>query len=596
MYEPTLARLFDIIDVQLHKFPKKNMFNKKVANSWKEYSTREVKELIDRLSAGLLSLKVGFKEDSPEGVDKIVIVSNNCPEWMILDIAVQQVGAVLVPVYPTTNPSEFIYILKETEAKYVFVGDDEILKNFENSIGESSFVKDIYTFEKTNKKNWQELLQEKDATINEKISNIKSSITPERIATIIYTSGTTGLPKGVMLSHKNIVSNLIFDKRDLPFPDAPQWKTISFLPLNHIFERVVNYFYMLSGVSIYYVSDISLIGEYMKEIKPDVFTTVPRLLEKVFEKIMATGHALSGLKRKIFFWSVGLAQKYDNRKKLSSYYKLKLSIADKLVYRKWRNALGGNIKFIVSGGAACQVKLLRIFYAAKIQIIEGYGPTENSPVIAANRRVDNDIYFGTVGVPFGDQQVKIAEDGEILVKGPCVMMGYYKNPELTSETIIDGWLHTGDVGTWIENRYIKITDRKKEIFKTSGGKYVAPLPIENKLKENALIEQAMIIGEGEKFVAALIVPAFDTLKSYLSKKGISYSNNENMINKKEVVDIYTNILTKTNKHFNKVEQIKKYKLLSIPWSIETGEMSPKMSLKRKSILEKYETEIDQIYS
>ena len=590
------SRLFDIVDVQLQKFPKSDMLCIKEGSKWIKYSTQDVKNIVDQLSCGLLEMGIGFKDHTPEGVDKIVVISQNRPEWIMLDLAVQQVGAVLVPVYPTTNPTELNYILNESEAKLVFIGDEDILDRFDTCISEATTIKEIFSFDTTRITNWKTLLKNADEACTSKISAIKAEIQPERIATIIYTSGTTGLPKGVMLSHKNIVSNLIFDKRDLPFPDAPEWKAISFLPLNHVFERVVNYFYILSGVSIYYVTDISLIGEYLKDVRPNVFTTVPRLLEKVFEKILTTGRSLSLLKRKIFFWSVGVAQKYDNHKKLSSFYKFQLRLADKLVYNKWRKALGGKVELIVAGGAACQERLLRIFHAAKINVIEGYGPTENSPVIAANRQVNNELKIGTVGVPYGDQEVKIAEDGEICVKGPCVMMGYYKQPELTAETVIDGWLHTGDIGVWVENKYIKITDRKKEIFKTSGGKYVAPQPIERKLKESALIEQAMVVGDGEKFVGALIVPAFHILKSYMEEKNIPFTTNEEAIRHKDIINVYTRIITRINKNFNKVEQIKKYKLLQDEWTVDTGELSPKLSLKRKIIAEKYAEEIAHIYA
>ncbi len=590
------SRLFDIVDVQLQKFPKSDMLCIKEGSKWIKYSTQDVKNIVDQLSCGLLEMGIGFKDHTPEGVDKIVVISQNRPEWIMLDLAVQQVGAVLVPVYPTTNPTELNYILNESEAKLVFIGDEDILDKFDTCISEATTVKEIFSFDTTRITNWKTLLKNADEACTSKISAIKAEIQPERIATIIYTSGTTGLPKGVMLSHKNIVSNLIFDKRDLPFPDAPEWKAISFLPLNHVFERVVNYFYILSGVSIYYVTDISLIGEYLKDVRPNVFTTVPRLLEKVFEKILTTGRSLSLLKRKIFFWSVGVAQKYDNHKKLSSFYKFQLRLADKLIYNKWRKALGGKVELIVAGGAACQERLLRIFHAAKINVIEGYGPTENSPVIAANRQVNNELKIGTVGVPYGDQEVKIAEDGEICVKGPCVMMGYYKQPELTAETVIDGWLHTGDIGVWVENKYIKITDRKKEIFKTSGGKYVAPQPIESKLKESALIEQAMVVGDGEKFVGALIVPAFHILKSYMEEKNIPFTTNEEAIRHKDIINVYTRIITRINKNFNKVEQIKKYKLLQDEWTVDTGELSPKLSLKRKIIAEKYAEEIAHIYA
>ena len=360
----------------------------------------------------------------------------------------------------------------------------------------------------------------------EKVEAIKKTIPVEQVATIIYTSGTTGTPKGVMLTHKSVYFNAFSGKASFPFPDAPEQKVLSFLPLNHIFEKVASYIYMFSGMSIYYAESLDTIGENLLEIKPDGFSTVPRLLEKVFEKIMIKGEQLSGIKRNLFYWAVALGEKYDNLIPGNWWYRTQLKIANKIIFSKWREGLGGNVKFIVTGGAACQVKLLRIFNAAQIPVFEGYGPTENSPIISINLNRPGGSKFGTVGHVIQGVELKLQPDGEICVAGPSVMKGYYKRPDLTAETIIDGWLHTGDIGELIDGKYLKITDRKKELFKTSGGKYVAPQPIENKMKESPFIEQIVLVGDNKKFVSALIVPGFSKLKEWVKQHGIEFKSNE----------------------------------------------------------------------
>jgi long-chain acyl-CoA synthetase len=384
-------------------------------------------------------------------------------------------------------------------------------------------------------------------------------------------------------------------KASFPFDDAPGKRVLSFLPLNHIFERTVSYIYMASGLCIYYAESLETIGENLLEVRPGGFTTVPRLLEKVYEKIMAKGEALTGLKRKLFFWSVELGLRYDNQRRGSAWYNLKLSVARKLIFSKWKAALGGNIEFIVTGGAACQERLLRVFNAAGIPVYEGYGPTENSPVISVNRRAPGGNRFGTVGPPLDGQEVKLAEDGEILVKGPSVMMGYYKRPDLTAEVMKDGWLLTGDIGVWAHDRFLKITDRKKELFKTSGGKYVAPQPIENKLKESIYVEQVLVVGPERKFVGALIVPAFGALRDWMRQNGIAFTTNDQAILDPQVQQHYRHIVDGFNGAFNHVEQIKRFELMPREWSIDSGEMTPKMSLKRKVIMEKYSAAVERIY-
>ena len=592
-----LKRLFDCIDYQLSKFPKADMLAAKVNGRWQSYSTAEVKETVNALSAGFLKNGYSGNNMTIDGADKIAIVSNNCPEWIFIDMAVQQTGAILVPIYPTTNPIELEFILKDSAAKMIFVSDKELYEKVLTVLDRLPDLKSIYCFDEIEGvENWKTLLAD-EYELLQKVSDIKATISPKHVATIIYTSGTTGVPKGVMLSHENIYSNLQFSKESFPFPDAPEMKVLSFLPLNHIFEKMASYIFLYSGISIYYAESMETIADNLREIKPDGFTTVPRLLEKVFEKIMAKGNELTGAKRKLFFWAVNLAEKYDNNVSGGIWYKTQVALANKLVFIKWREALGGNISFVISGGAACPVKLLRIFNAAQIPVYEGYGPTENSPVISVNRRKPkNDTKFGTVGPPISGIEVKLAEDGEILVKGPTVMVGYYKRPDLTAEVIIDGWLHTGDIGTWDSGRFLKITDRKKELFKTSGGKYVAPQPIENKLKESNFVEQVIVIGADKKFVAALIVPAFSMLRHWMRENNIPFVNNEDAIRNPKVRDFYTNLVDSFNKYFNRVEQIKKFELLPAEWSVNTGEMTPKMSVKRKVVLEKYKDAVEKLYS
>ncbi len=595
MDEP--RRLFDCIELQLEKFPKEDMLAAKVNGSWKKYGTSEVRDIVNKLSAGLLQLSLSGNDMSDEATDKIAIISNNRPEWLFTDLAVQQTGAVLVPVYPTTNPNELQFILNNAEVKCMFVSSEELLNKVKSISRNVPSLKNIYAFDKIEgHPHWTELTESATAETLKRVEEIKSSISEDHLATIIYTSGTTGTPKGVMLTHKNIVSDGLYGIESFPFPKKPEYKVLSFLPLNHIFEKCVSYIYMFLGISIYFAEGFETIGDNLREVKPDGFNTVPRLLEKVFERIMSKGNELSGIKRKLFFWSVAIAEKYDNNISGGPLYKMKLSIANKLVFSKWREALGGNIKFVITGGAACPEKLLRIFNGAKIPLYEGYGPTENSPVIAVNRQEPGGTKYGTVGPPIKGIEVKLAEDGEICVRGSTVMKGYYKRPDLTAETIIDGWLHTGDIGVWVDNKFLKITDRKKELFKTSGGKYVAPQPIENKLKESPYIEQVIVVGAERKFVGALIVPSFSNLKVWMQQQRLTFTSNEEVISNPKVLEMYKQVVEAINQNFNHVEQIKKFELLSREWSIETGEMTPKMSLKRKIIMEKYRDAIERIYA
>jgi len=588
-------RLFDCIEHQLTQFPQEVMLAGKENGGWRTYSTSEVAGTVNALSAGLLSLGLSGNDFTPEGSDKIAIISSNRPEWLMADMATQQIGVIWVPVYPTTNPLELTFILNDASVKYMFASNQELYNKVMSIKDKVPCLKEVYTFDQIEgAKHWTELCL-KDPALLEQVEVIKKTIPVEQVATFIYTSGTTGTPKGVMLTHHSIYFNLQSGKISFPFPDAPDQKVLSFLPLNHIFEKVASYIYMYSGMSIYYAESMETIGENLKEVAPDGFSTVPRLLEKVFEKIMLKGEALTGLKKKLFFWAVALGEQYDNLKPGSAWYQFQLKLANKLIFSKWREGLGGNVKFIVTGGAACQVKLLRIFNAAQIPVYEGYGPTENSPIISINLRTPGDTKFGTVGLPIQGVQLKLEEDGEICVAGPSVMKGYYKLPELTAETIINGWLHTGDIGVIEDGKYLKITDRKKELFKTSGGKYVAPQPIENKMKESPFIEQIVLIGDNKKFVSALIVPGFSKLRDWAKHHGIEYTSNEAIIQNTMVLATFESIVAEYNQLFNQVEQVKKFTLIPREFTIDKGEMTPKLSIRRKQVLANFEKEIETMY-
>jgi long-chain acyl-CoA synthetase len=598
MIEP--QRLFDCLEYHSEKDQLDDMLAAKESGQWKKYSTQQVKNIVDDLSAGLLHIGISGGDMTVEGRDKIAILSKNRPEWLMLDLAVQQIGGVLTPVYPTINVNELLFVLSDAQVKIAFVNDEELFLKVMSLKDKLPCLKEIYSFEHVaNAKHWKELLDHGSPAVKEKIKAISGKIGYKDLATIIYTSGTTGTPKGVMLSHENILSNVM---ACMPcFPPGTRLRTLSFLPLNHIFERMVSYLYLFRGTSIYYAESFETIGENLKEVKPHMFTTVPRLLEKVYDKIMQKGNELKGVKRKLFFWAHGLAEKFDINKKQSLSYQFQLSLANKIVFSKWREALGNNIICIVTGGAACQVRLIKIFTAAKIPIMEGYGLTETSPVIAVNRYNEKERMIGTVGPLIDGVEVKIAEDGEILCKGPNVMMGYYKRPDITANEMTGEWYHTGDIGMLVEAphnktlKFLKITDRKKELFKTSGGKYVAPLPIENKLKESPFIEQVMLVGAERKFVGALIVPSFPNLRDWANKNGIGSKTDEELIRDQKLIDMYKNLVESFNKYFNHVEQVKKFELLAHEWSVDTGEMTPKLSLKRKVIMEKYRDAIDRIY-
>jgi long-chain acyl-CoA synthetase len=592
------TRLFDCIDVQLARFPQEAMLAaKEEGGIWRKYSTAEVKELVDRLAAGLLHLGISGNDMSVEKRDKIALISNNRPEWMLLDLAVQKTGAVLVPIYPTLAANELEFVLNDAEVKLVFVSDKELYHKVQSVRDKVPSIKAVFTFDYLQPSlHWKEIMSKAGEEDLKKLEIAASSIRYDDMVTIIYTSGTTGTPKGVMLSHKNILSNVISSTEVFAEFCAPGDRALSFLPLNHIFERMVTYIYLFNGVSVWYAESLEKIGDNLKEVQPALFTTVPRLLEKVYERIMGRGQELTGLKKKLFFWAVDVGSRFEAGTNQGFLYNTQLALANKLIFKKWREGLGGKVKAIVTGAAACQVRLLRVFTAGKMVIMEGYGLTETSPVIAVNRFNESGRRFGTVGPVIKGVEVKLEEDGEICCKGDNVMMGYYKRPDLTAEVIDkDGYFHTGDIGVMQEGKFLKITDRKKEIFKTSGGKYVAPQPIENKMKESKFIEQMIVVGPERKFAGALIVPSFENLKVWAAQNNISFGTVHDLIRNPAVLEMFKNIVEEFNKDFNHVEQIKKFELCANEWTVDGGELTPTLKLKRKVIMEKYRDAIERIY-
>jgi len=583
-----VKRLFDVARFQLAHYPKTDMLTAKVNGKWTPYSTREVVEMSDMFSRGLLVLGI-----NPG--DKIAMISNNRPEWNISDLGILQTGAIDVPVYPTISENDYKFIFNDAEVKLCLVSDKALYDKVMLIKNEVPTLKEIYSFDIIpGVKNWKEILDAGMKGDQQEVEKIKAGISENDLATLIYTSGTTGTPKGVMLSHKNIVSNSYACMERLPVDQSA--KALTFLPVCHVYERMIHYLYMLRGVSIYYAESMDTIGDNLKEVKPHVFTAVPRLLEKVYDKIVAKGNELSFPKKNLFNWALKLGHEYDVIGK-SGWYKFRLSIARALVFKKWKEALGGNVRAVASGSAALQPRLARVFMAAGIPVMEGYGLTETSPVVSVNCEENNAVRIGTVGLPIRDVEVKFAEDGEICVKGPNLMLGYYKRPDLTKEVIdAEGWFHTGDIGTLEEGRFLKITDRKKEIFKTSGGKYVAPQMIENKFKESAFIEQVIVIGENQKHPAALIVPAFAFVKGWCEKHGIPAKTHEEIAGNAEVKKRIKEEIDKLNASFGQWEQVKKIELLPEEFTIGNNELTPTLKLKRKIILAKYVHLINKIYA
>jgi long-chain acyl-CoA synthetase len=524
-----VSRLFDYLTVQATERPNQPFLSSKVTENgqkiWKPYTFREVADICDRVSQALINL--GIKKD-----DKIALCSPNRPEWTFIDIACMQIGAILIPLYPTASSNDFKFICTDAEVKLAFVADKALYDKLQAIRTELPTLQDIYTIEDVpGVKNWKTIFADIKSTPD--VPAAKASVKEKELATIIYTSGTTGNPKGVMLSHYNMVSNLSATDQILPF--HPEGKALSFLPLSHIYERVGFFGYLKNAMYIHYAENMETIAENLKEVHPFVFTTVPRLLEKVYEKIMEKGNELTGFKKKLFEWSLVVGNKYELNKDLGLSYRIQLALARKLVFTKWQEALGGNVQFIITGAAPLQPRLGRLFSAAGVIVLEGYGLSEASPGISVNRVEEPGRLIGSVGIPLPNVHVKLAEDGEILAKGPNIMMGYYKRPDLTAEVIDEeGYLHTGDIAEWIDGKFLKITDRKKELFKTSGGKYVAPAPIENKLKESKYIEQVMLVGDNRKYVTALIVPSFLHLQAWAKDNGVNYESNKQIIGTEKI--------------------------------------------------------------
>lgn len=587
--DPNKTRLFDFIYHQQAKYPQPDCLASKVNGSWKKLSTAEVIDKSNAFSRGLLAL--GVKPG-----DKIALISNNRFEWNIADIGILQIGAIGVPVYPTISEREYAYIFNDAEVKYCFVSDRTLYNKVDAIRTQVASLKEVFCFEpEEGIKNWEEVLEMGKDADQQQVELLKQGVNAKDMATLIYTSGTTGNPKGVMLSHANIASNAIASRERLPVSETAI--ALSFLPVCHIYERMLIYLYTYSGVSIYYAESMDTIGENIREVKPHIFTAVPRLLEKVFDKIMAVGAELTGLKRKLFFWAVSVAEQYEPYGANGPFYELRLAIARKLIFKKWQQSLGGNIKAVASGSAPLNPRLARIFNAAGIPVFEGYGLTETSPVISVNCDVNKGMKIGTTGRPLKDVQVRIADDGEILVKGPNVMMGYYKKPEQTAEAIdLEGWFHTGDIGEMVDGQYLKITDRKKEMFKTSGGKYIAPQVMENKFKESRFIEQLIVLGESRKHPAALIVPSFAFVRAWAERKNIPVGADAELIKNPAVIARFQQEIDDLNKNFGHWEQIKKFVLLPKEFSIDGGELTPTLKLKRKEIYKKYASEIESIYA
>ena len=580
----TITRVFDLLQYNLEKFPKEEFISGKVKGAWVKYSTQKFADTVDLLSKGLVSIGMGK-------ASRIGVMSHNRPEWNLSDFAIMQIGAYQIPLYPTLAEHDIKFILENAEVTVVFAADEALYNKLQTVNKELKTPVKIYTFDEVaGAENWSVLLEAGKTQQQVNLDEYRAGVKAEDILTLIYTSGTTGTPKGVMLTHDNLVKN--FENSAVLLPEGIR-KGLSFLPLSHIFERMVVYLYLYSDVGVYYAESMDTIVADIQFVQPNVFSTVPRLLEKVYEKIMEKGKALTGIKRGIFFWSVALAEKYETKN--SWFYNFELAIARKLVFKKWQEALGGNIVVIVSGGAALNPRLARIFWAAGMPVFEGYGLTETSPVITVNHF--GNTMFGTVGPAIEGVEIKIAEDGEVLARGHAIMKGYYLRDDLTAETIDkDGWFHTGDIGQIVGGRFLKITDRKKEIFKTAGGKYVAPQTIENKFKETVLVEQVMVLGENRKFPAALIVPNFVALKAWAAKKGINYTTDAEMIENSQVIEKFNQIVELSCKDFGKWEQVKRFALLPKQWSIDGGELTPKLSLKRKVILEKNADIIEKIYA
>ena len=585
-----IKRLFDFPYYQLKKHPLEAALVTKYNGKWNKTSTQEYIDKANMISRALLRL--GVKPN-----DKIALISStNRTEWCIMDIGILQLGAQNVPIYPTISAADYAYVLNHSESKYCFVSDAELYKKAKEASAQVPSLEEIYCFEELeNGKNWQEVLElGKDNSNQEDVEALKKEVKPEDLATLIYTSGTTGLPKGVMLSHDNVVSNVLASEERLPLIYG-ETRVLSFLPVCHIFERMLIYLYQYSSTSIYFAEAIEKIGQNAKEIKPNLMSVVPRLLEKVYDSIMAKGNELSGIKKVLFFWAVGIGHKYKPYGQNGWWYEKKLGLARKLIFSKWKEGLGGSLDTMVSGSAALQPRLSRIFSAAGMYIMEGYGLTETSPVVSVNKYANNGFKIGTVGKPIENVEVKIADDGEILIKGPNVMLGYYKDPEKTGSVMTGDYFHTGDKGEIDKDGFLKITGRKKEIFKTSGGKYVSPALLENELKQSRFIEQVMVVGEGEKMPAAIVQVNFDYVKTWAEKHELIFDTIDDVANNQQVIDRIQKEVDHCNTKFGKWEQIKRFELTPEIWTVDNNLLTPTFKPKRTEIQKKYQDLYDKIY-
>lgn len=587
MQQPT--RLFDFAYWERDNYNLEKAFVSKYQGTWETTSSEDYINKGNIISRALLRLGV-------QANDKIAVISlTNRTEWHIMDLGVLQIGAQNVPIYPTISIEDYEYVLNHSESKYCFISCEFVYEKIK-AIKDNTSLIEIYSFnEIPGCKHWTELLElGADPSNQSEVDALKDAVKEEDLATIIYTSGTTGKPKGVMLSHRNVVKNVIYSCDRLPLERGSS-RALSFLPICHIFERVITYIYQYVGVEIVFAESLETISDNLKEFKPEVMTAVPRLLEKVYDSIIAKGAALTGIKKMLFFWAVNLGLHYEPYGQNGWWYERKLKLARKLIFSKWKEGLGGNLKLIASGSAALQPRLARIFNAAELGVMEGYGLTETSPVVSVNDMRDGKFRIGTVGKLIADTEVKIAEDGEILVKGPQVMMGYYKDPEKTAEVIKDGYFHTGDIGELDSDGFLRITDRKKEMFKTSGGKYVAPQLLENRFKQSRFIEQIMVVGEGEKMPAAIIQPDFVFLGNWAKKKGIAFTNNEELIASEKVIKRIQKEVDEANEDFAKFEKVKQFRLSSIQWTPDSGHLTPTMKLKRKIVKEFHKDLYESIY-
>ena len=581
-----ITRVFDCIEYQKNNYPQDKSLVYKEKNNWKSYSSQDFITISNNVSRSLL--KLGLKPN-----DKVaIIVPVNQPKWHFLDIGILQIGAQNVPLYATLSEKDYQYVLNHSDSKYCFIAGDDIYEKVKKVLDKTQ-LKEVFRIDRQSDIGWESFLKlGKDETSQAKVEELKKSIKPKDLATIIYTSGTTGTPKGVMLSHHNIVENIKATADRLNI-EGPGKKTISYLPVSHVFERTAGYYSQMMGFSTYFAESIELLGDNIREVRPSMMAVVPRLLEKIFDKIVDKGSNLTGLKKRLFFWALALGEKYEPYEKNGSWYHFKLKIARKLIFVKWQEALGNNLEFMISGSAPLQPRLIKVFTAAGIPVYEGYGMTESSPGATLNDLRNNSLKIGTVGKALKGIEIKIADDGEILMKGHCIMQGYYKRDDLTAETIKNGYLHSGDIGEIDSEGFLKITDRKKEIFKTSGGKYIAPTVIESQLKKSRFIEQVMVIGEAQKMPAALIQINFEYVNEWIKRKGYKVNN---LQDSKELRNRIQQEIDVCNKDFGKWEQIKKFEITKEEWTAKSGHLTPTLKMKRKIILEKHKNLYNKIYN